>query len=157
LDANLQQQDLGTACLPPGHYRLIGSNPDFTGGQLRFGVTRGFYISNGPNAVYIPSGTPDVLPFDFYAPCMDGTNSIDEVTANGPAITLDSGVLHVRATDGQPLGTIDVLDLNGRLVRQAQANTVQFALDLHNEADGAYLVRVRSAERVHTARVVLAR
>src|SRR6185295_10924161 len=126
------------------------SDPGPTGGQLQFGLTRSMFLSPGVQAPYQQDGQTDVLPFDFFAPCADGTNVIAERTPMPFTLALDGSMLQVRSTDGAALGQLDVLDLHGRPIRRVKSDTGSINIDLTGEAAGAYLVRTNTVNGSRT-------
>ena len=110
------QYDTDPVCLPPGSYSLdVSPNDPPTGGNPVFSVSTSWNIT-GPSQQVVWS-LPVAMPFEFYLPCMDGTNAIGEshdsvglVVSQGPyGITL-------RTSDGSAIGEVRVLDVQGRTV-----------------------------------------
>lgn len=56
-------------------------------------------------------------------------------------------------TSGAQSGNIEIYDLNGRIVRQINMAQPSLTLDLNEFAEGMYLVKVRTADKVYTEKL----
>lgn len=136
-----QEFDADTICLPPGVYFMVTTpNDPPTGGAPYFGVLSEGYISGGQQA--ISWDMPMALPFSFYEPCIGGTNDLVERTQGGITATVFGEGLRVQQTDGGNLPVVQLFDLQGRLLYQAQPASNTVVIPLTDQAQGAAVLRV---------------
>lgn len=154
IDGNTQQ-DFGQLCLPPGHYTMEVTDNGDANGIFQFGVTRGFYASNGPSAAYVAGGDPDVLPFHFYAPCIESGNGIAPVVQAPFVLAVQDQRLQVRTADGTPIGAWTVMDMAGRTMRRGNSPGDRAEIGLQGMAAGTYVLRSERPAGLHVQRFVL--
>lgn len=147
-----QQTDLDELCLNPGAYTLHMDQTSGPAGAFQYGVTRQIFMSVGPQSVFFQD-QENHLPFDFFEPCFEGTNAIEETSADVVGLVLTDRHLTVNRRDGASLGTIEVRDASGRLVGQLSTNAAQTSIDLGSLASGIFMVRLASTSFVQ--RIIL--
>lgn len=138
LDLNNQFAEVGQ-CLSPGQYGLSVAplGPPLPGGSLVYGVA-------GPGDITGPSqplswNQPLIMPFSFYAPCVQGGTGIPDAPIHPWTVIQQDGDILVRAPDGRPVGAVEVLDAMGRTVAAASAPSSE--LRMACSAQGLLLVR----------------
>lgn len=141
-----QQQDIADLCLPPGHYELHLQQAEDIGVEYAVGVSQGGdpFIDSGPSTTLQPGGQV-MLPFDYYAPCISGSNGIGEAVPIAPVLIVDGHTVHLNSAKGSALGSIAVLDATGQLVRSIDARSSTASVDLSGLAAGVYLLRPTNA------------
>ena len=139
------QNDADTICLAPGsYYMAVSMNQPPTGGAPYSGVSTEGYITGPSQAV--PWDLPVMMPFDFYLPCADGTNSIGASNTSTGLITAQEGsMLRVQQRDGSPIGRIDLLDAQGRLRYSGSATANTALIPTWDLGSGLFIVRTGRA------------
>lgn len=136
-----------TICVPPGPY-LMDVSPvgPPTGGQPMYQVMAHGWQATPLWAVVwsLPVG----LEFDVYQPCVTGTQGITGPGHQELTIGLTPGGLWVSAAHGVPLGSVQLIDAQGRLLFRTTANTDRLFVPVRTP--GVYLVHAAG----RTARVV---
>ncbi len=136
-----QQQAFAELCLPPGHYTLHVQEPENVGLEYNVGVCQqgNMFENIGPAAVMV-AGTQVTVPFDYYTPCVDMSNSIGDQRSNAPMVVLDGRLLRITSADGAALGPLCVLDSMGRRVTSMVERSTSTVLHMENAAAGVYLL-----------------
>lgn len=148
---------LSNALLPPGE--RAHTLPKWEGalqewkGFLAAGVGEGGSINSNDGDV---AGMHDLG--DAWAVKLSGSRTgIDEL--HGPVISIGAnpcaGPLTISAAQDQGSLNITLIDAVGRQVLQERMTRTTHILDLSDRPCGVYLLSVRSANGVHTVRVVL--
>lgn len=139
------QNDADTLCLAAGsYYMAVSMDQPPTGGAPYSGVSTEGYITGPSQAV--PWDLPVMMPFDFYLPCADGTNSIQASNTNTGLITVQEGImLRVQQRDGSPIGRIELFDAQGRLRYGGSATANTALIPTSDLGSGLFIVRTRSA------------
>ncbi len=65
------------------------------------------------------------------------------------------GLLHIRLNHEQPIVAVDVLDITGKSVNSKIIRSPEYNIDLTGCENGLYLVKVRTANKVETYKVIL--
>jgi hypothetical protein len=153
----LNQQDVEAACLPPGYYTLSVVQPIPMGGQLIYGLSAPPVL--GLQQPFIQGGAANSIPFNFYPSCSNGPNGIAEpVPASEFDVRTLNGSLVIISHKGEGLGTLAVLDAQGRLVATAASNANTLTVDISEAPSGLLLVQrtapdgLRSVVRVMNMR-----
>lgn len=135
-----QPYDSGYACLPPGNYQLVVTPlNDPTAGVPIFTVTNGT-VNFGPDQAV--TWTPPVpMLFSFYAPCIDGAQTVPEPTVGSLNARIVGNALRVWRADGLPVGPLRLFDTQGRLLRSAGGNASEVLLELPREAMSLMLLQ----------------
>lgn|GEM_PF-1637504 len=141
IEAVAQQTDLDSLCLPAGAYTLHVGQLAGPPGAYRYGVTRNLFTTIGPESVFFQNQSND-LPFTFFEPCFEGTNSIEEQVDAVIGVTIADRIITLTRQDGSPLGMIDVFDASGRRAHRAQTSDGRTSLDLGSFSAGVYLLHV---------------
>lgn len=129
-----------TICVLPGTYSLHMAQPVPAGTGIVVGLTPpGFGYTEGIS-VPLPVGGDVDLPFDYYLPCMDGTQGIASPQVDTPTLVLEGRILRITANSAAPLGDLVVLDPMGRLVHRTNSPGPSAHLDLGGLSSGAYLL-----------------
>lgn len=146
LTANMQF-DRDTLCLPPAHYtfNLTPAQPS-TGGQPYLTVDRTGWLG-GPSTPLL-SDELNSLEFDFYPNCFDGTNNIPAFT-KGEGLRIQQHVNGFELTNlnGSTIGTVEVFDAGGRLVRSERTMSSNVYIDLRGTPNGLVIVRAAGEAR----------
>ncbi|MEO8588590.1 MAG: T9SS type A sorting domain-containing protein [Flavobacteriales bacterium] len=135
------QTDQDEPCLPTGAYTLHVQQVSGPSGAFTYGVMRDQYASNGPWSVFFQS-QPNDLPFLFFAPCIEGTNSIEDVGQNEVDITVADELVTITRRDGTSIGAIEVMDASGRSVNRSRTNDARATIDLRSRSAGVYVLRI---------------
>lgn len=150
--------DGDSLCLPAGAYTLHMDQVSGPAGAYQFGATRGFPFDSGPHSIFFQS-QPNDLPFTFFDLCVEGSNAVDELSGQGPSITVLDHSVTITSADGSALEHVDVLDASGHVVHRLGTNTDRALIDLHSQPAGLYLVRVASGASIgkvpFTQRIIL--
>lgn len=147
------EYDSDTICLPPGSYTMtVDPNDEPTGGAPVFSVTvEGFF--GGPSQA-VTWSLPVPMPFDFYLPCADSDNGIENtVSPNGLSAVQQGTSLQLQRIDGQPLGNVELFDVQGRLCFQTSVQANSASIPVVEFGSGIFMVRAGRA----VVRVVLVR
>lgn len=132
-----QQADTGYACLPPGNYTLdVAPLDPPSGGQPYYGVSIGAGI-DGPSAP-VSWSLPVPMPFTFYGPCISVPQGVAAPDVPVVLAYADGDVLHIRRTDGQPIGPVRLFDARGQLVLQDAGTASGMRIDLAGHAAAMY-------------------
>ena len=140
LELQAAVEALETACTPPGEYTLNVQWPFPTGEPVQIGVTAS-YFEAVPISVAMPSTGVVTMPFTFFEPCIDNTQSLDEPVQPVALITVDGRLVRISSTNGLPLGDLLITDAMGRTVRTLRANGSTVSVDLGQVTIGTYLLR----------------
>ncbi len=142
-----EQQAFADLCLPPGQYELHMQQAAAVGVHYAFGVTQDgdVFTNNGPNAVLEPGGEA-IVPFNYYMPCIDAGNAIDEVRPRAPAVQVADRMLHLASASGLVLDSFAIVDAAGHVVLTHAGRSTHATLDLSAHASGVYLVRSIAGE-----------
>lgn len=140
LSDTVQQASAGL-CLPPGEYQAWVNSDQITGGQLTFGMGSGYFAFGGPQSNLVQGGGWQSIAFSFYAPCNETINSISQSTsAEWVQATVVGTQLQIRQLEGRHIGTVQLLDLNGRNIYNRLIRTDHIQLDLGHLAGGVYVL-----------------
>jgi hypothetical protein len=134
-------ESIDEACLPPGEYTLHVQWPFPTGETIQTGVTASLFESDGPATNIAPDGT-GVLPFTFFAPCLDIAQGLEVVPVPAPVLAVDGRMVRIASADGRALGDLLITDAMGRHVRTIRAGGGTATVDLGDVAAGTYLLRL---------------
>ncbi|MBK9758732.1 MAG: T9SS type A sorting domain-containing protein [Flavobacteriales bacterium] len=147
------EYDADTICLAPGSYTMVATpNDQPTGGAPVFSVAiEGFISGPSQNVSWI---TPVPMPFDFYLPCADSDNGIaTSVSPSGLSAVQQGTSLQLQRIDGQPLGNVELFDVQGRLCFQTSVQANSAAIPVVEFGSGIFMLRAGR----EVVRVVLAR
>ncbi len=134
------QYDSDTLCLPPGsYYMAVSMNQPPTGGNPVYSVTNEGYIS-GPSQS-VPWDLPVLMPFNFYLPCDDGTNTVVEQVSSPIATQLQGDLLTIRRSDGSAIGALELFDAQGRFIVRKSSLSSEIVLTLSGTASAFYVLR----------------
>jgi hypothetical protein len=133
------QSDSDPVCLPPGRYTLdVSPNDPPTGGNPVFSVNTSWNIV-GPSQ-QVSWSLPVPMPFDFYLPCVDGTNAIAESDVTvGLVVSQGPNGITLRTSDGSSIGELRLLDVQGRILTTYRSNERESTF-AHDVADGVYVL-----------------
>ena len=141
--APFQQYDADTVCVPPGIYGLICSpNQPPTGGNPVIGTAIHNSVS-GPSMSVSWDIPPGILPMNFYAPCIDGTNLINEEHQPQFLARHTPQGLWLERANGRAIGPVELFDAQGRLVHSSFGNTDRLLIPLCSS--GMHLLRTDRA------------
>lgn len=131
-----------TLCLPPGEYEmLVTPTGPPTGGAAMFFATdeSGYGTELWPVAWSLPVS----LPVHFYAPCIDGTNNVEEEPESSFSVRHDPNGLLLERRDGQAIGPAQLFDMQGRLLYMTSATTDRLAIPITSM--GVHVLRLEDA------------
>jgi hypothetical protein len=116
------QQDADTVCLPAGTYFMdVTPLSPPTGGAPTFFVEGPGTITTDTRPVLW--SLPVQLEFPLYPYCLESPEGLGEVEGSVLRAATVPGGLWVHTVDGQPLGTLRLLDAQGRQVQVTTATT----------------------------------
>lgn len=144
-------------CLAAGCYRLVIYDDEDDGICCFYGQGSYELVSGGQVLVTGDGEFDDEISHPF---CLTGTGVVD-INAAGINVWPNPGTgrfdVALPAVLNGPV-QVDVLDATGRLVRAQQvAATALFQVDLADQADGVYLLKVIAGERILHQRLVIRR
>ena len=129
-----------TVCLPPGTYSLVVEGVNQGPGVLA--IALGTTSPYGLSMNYEEDGTDQILAFEFYSPCVNDPNAIIYPTpALGLSLTGVNDQLIAIRSDGLPLGTYSLHDLNGRMTRTGNAPQDRAEIPVSTLSAGIYVLR----------------
>ncbi len=131
-----------TTCLAPGNYTLTFTPFSPIDESYVAGITRSWQQSIGTNVAQQQDTTPLDLEFHWYLPCADGTNSIQEAELPGILLQSDHSLLGISALDNEPLGTVNLHTLDGRMVRSLSTRNASTNIPVDDLATGIHIVRI---------------
>ncbi len=140
IDPNSPGADTDEVCLPAGGYILRMEQTSGELGEFPITITSAEPTSGGFVKGSLQPGEPLEMPFTLYGPCVGIAQG---VRINEPVVPLVWTVgqqLHI-ATDGTPIGPIQVLDAMGRTVQQGRSSSDRAVIDLPTLSHGTYLLR----------------
>lgn len=139
------QYDSDSLCLPPGNYLMeVVADQGPSGSQPRFGVSLGNAVQ-GPSAP-VEFTTLSAVPFNFLAPCADGTQGVAERQPAALALACGNGMASVARSDGRALGDLRVYDGQGRMVFHVDEQGTSYQWATAGWPAGLYLVCVEGAD-----------
>ncbi|MBK8226654.1 MAG: hypothetical protein IPK70_05710 [Flavobacteriales bacterium] len=125
--ADAQQSDADTICLPPGDYVMEVSplGPPAGGNPMYMVAADGWQSTEAwPVSWSLPIG----LDFAVHEPCIDGTNGMAMLPVmNTSVVPVPDGIL-IRRSDGTPVGTVRLLDSQGRTLLSASGSGNELVL-----------------------------
>lgn len=141
--APFQQYDADTVCVPPGIYGLVCSpNQPPTGGNPVIAAAIHNSVT-GPSMSVSWDIPPGILPLSFYAPCIDGTNQINDLNEPQFLARPTPQGLSLQRLDGRAIGQVELFDAQGRLVHASFGTTDRLLIPL--SSSGMHLLRTDKA------------
>lgn len=149
------QIDEEEVCLPAGEYTLRAQQTSGPLGSYRYGVTRSDGGTNGPWSIFFQN-QPNLLPFQFFGPCISGLNAIAELNDPAPIISVMDRSITVATADGSGIGAVELYDPTGRMTHRSRTSSSRTVLDASARAAGPYLLRIAApAGRIFTQRILI--
>ncbi|MBK9177108.1 MAG: hypothetical protein IPM46_12410 [Flavobacteriales bacterium] len=129
-------------CLPPGEYQMDVSptGPPTGGGPMFFATDESGY---GTELWPVAWSLPVSLPVHFYAPCIDGTNAVEEAPESLFNVRRIPNGLLMERMDGRAIGPVHLFDPQGRLVYEASGLTDRLVVPLSTM--GVHVLRMEDA------------
>ena len=149
------QMDEEEVCLPAGEYTLRAQQTSGPPGSYRYGLTRNDGGTNGPWSIFFQN-QPNLLPFQYFEPCIAGINAIAEMTDPATIISVVNRSITVATADGSGIGAVELYDPTGRVIHRSRTSSSQTMLDASARAAGPYLLRVAAPDgRIFTQRILI--
>ncbi len=142
-----QAEAVAPVCLPPGAYQLSVDWPLSGGQPFLVGVATSLYQATAGGSTPLSSTGSATVPFNFFAPCIAGTQGLVDADASEAVIALHGRVLHVTAEDGDELGEMLVMDGLGRTIRRVRSAGNTAIVDMGGAATGTYLLLGTAGQR----------
>jgi hypothetical protein len=148
-----------SVCLAPGEYQLSVSpfSDIWIDESFILGITENYNHSNGTNTALQNDSTPQDLFFNWYEECVPATNSIEELHPATFSAFQQYGDLVISSLNNGPIGQIQLIDLQGRLLNELNAYTNSIRLNVDALPTGIYILRNRTANDTFSAQKVLIR
>lgn len=139
-------------CLPPDGYTLHLDQVGQVGGQLVYGLSTSMTGNEQLQEPYVQGTATNELAFPLYEACIDGSNGIpQQTTGPGLGLGIDGDCLFVNALDGSSIGTFQLVDCGGRILRTGTLNANTGEVSLAGLASAVYVL---NSERLGSVRFV---
>jgi hypothetical protein len=129
-----------SVCLPPGEYSLAMVNPSIPGDSIYFSMNGEQWNSSSSPQVELITGYTSS--FTLMEACIDLQNSVHDAGINPVAVQVIGEVLMLTRAGGGPIGSADIIDSAGRLLRHGSSMRDTLVLPLGDLATGILLVRL---------------
>jgi len=147
-----------TVCLPPGNYELYLSpfSDIWIDDSYVLGIASNYSQSIGTNTAQQNDPTPESLIFNWYEACIDGTNAIEELNEVAFTVVQENGRILISSANNKALGELQLVDLQGRILKETVTNNNLISIDISGISSGIYILRNRSAQlEISTKKIFL--
>ncbi len=120
---------------PGGFTVLVPHEVDFTVGPL---PANNYTIVMSTTSV----GVWDLAQLPDHLFTVSGNTAVAEATRGDALITIQGEQLTIDATDGAPLGAIEIVDASGKVVVRTQSTAAHYRTELATVVPGVYVLRL---------------